>query len=55
MPGFTGNASIFFAGGTASPSPAPPSAGMNTQIHVVTFDTDAPQSKRLGYIGTDNR
>ncbi len=23
-------------------------------IKVVTFDTDAPQSKRLGYIGTDN-
>ena len=24
-------------------------------IHVVTFDTDAPNSKRLAYIGTDNK
>ena len=27
---------------------------MDNGIKVVTFDTDAPQSKRLGYIGTDN-
>lgn len=27
---------------------------MDSGIKVVTFDTDAPESKRLGYIGTDN-
>lgn len=27
---------------------------MDQGIKVVTFDTDAPESKRLGYIGTDN-
>jgi ribose transport system substrate-binding protein len=27
---------------------------MDMGIKVVTFDTDAPESKRLGYIGTDN-
>jgi ribose transport system substrate-binding protein len=27
---------------------------MDLGIKVVTFDTDAPESKRLGYIGTDN-